>query len=134
MDLNIAGGLVGVTAGDLVMLNPELNQTATPPGNYQLRIPQGTETQFKERYALLLPSERRVQVLAHRVKQGDSLWMISKKYSVKTSDILSANNLSQRRAHHLRIGQNLVIPGGKGVSSSLVAAVLSDAVSVKKNT
>jgi N-acetylmuramoyl-L-alanine amidase len=43
----------------------------------------------------------------HRVKRGESLIRLAKKYNVKMSEILKVNNLKSRE---LRIGQSLKIP------------------------
>lgn len=50
----------------------------------------------------------------HRVKRGDSLWIIAKRYGTTTQKIISANNL---RTTRLYVGQTLHIPG-RGDSSS----------------
>lgn len=54
---------------------------------------------------------------AHRVKQGETLYNISKRYDVKVTDIQSANTLS---TNNIAIGQVLVIP-----SQSKIVAVSS---------
>jgi membrane-bound lytic murein transglycosylase D len=43
----------------------------------------------------------------HRVTSGDSLWTISKRYSVQIADLMRWNGLNQRSV--LRIGQTLVV-------------------------
>jgi N-acetylmuramoyl-L-alanine amidase len=45
--------------------------------------------------------------IQHKVKRGESLIRLSKKYNVKMSEILKVNNLKSRE---LRIGQSLKIP------------------------
>jgi LysM repeat protein len=46
---------------------------------------------------------------AYTVKQGDNIWSIAKKLTVKGTDLAKANNLSTKTT--LKIGQKLVVPG-----------------------
>ncbi len=52
----------------------------------------------------------------HRVKRGDSLWSISKRYGVSVTNIARWNNMSRNGV--LRIGQKLKIKPGRTSSSS----------------
>lgn len=47
----------------------------------------------------------------YTVTKGDSLWTIAKKHHLTVSDLASANNL--RASSTVRVGQKLIIPGGK---------------------
>ncbi|MDR1011394.1 MAG: LysM peptidoglycan-binding domain-containing protein [Opitutaceae bacterium] len=53
------------------------------------------------------------EMLTYTVATGDSLWKISRKFKVKSADILSVNNLSNSS---LQVGQKLKIPA-KTISS-----------------
>jgi membrane-bound lytic murein transglycosylase D len=46
----------------------------------------------------------------HKVRNGDTIWDISRKYGVSMSSLLRANNLSRRSV--IKPGQHLVIPAG----------------------
>lgn len=128
MDLNVAARLVNASIGDLVLLNPELNQTATPPGEYTLRIPVGSRQQFDLAYAALPPEQRRVTVASHRVRRGETLSLIARKYHISVDHLMVANNLNSRQARHLRVGKSLTIPGRVGTTSSSVAFTSSRSV------
>ena len=52
----------------------------------------------------------------YSVKQGDTLWSISKKYSCTISELCAANSLSRRDI--LRVGQTLIIPKAQKKDSS----------------
>jgi membrane-bound lytic murein transglycosylase D len=47
------------------------------------------------------------QQLTHRVKQGDTLWSISRKYKVQVNNLLSWNNISKNQI--LRLNQTLLV-------------------------
>lgn len=61
-----------------------------------------------ERSATLGSKEQRV----HIVRQGDSLWRISRQYGVNMQSLMRANNLTERSI--LQVGMRLVIPQGEG--------------------
>ncbi|MCU0493634.1 MAG: LysM peptidoglycan-binding domain-containing protein [Chloroflexaceae bacterium] len=46
----------------------------------------------------------------YTVRSGDTLSEIAERFSVSTASIIRANNLTQRQAENLQIGQELVIP------------------------
>ena len=47
----------------------------------------------------------------YTVKSGDTPERIARRYKVKLSELLSANNLDEAAARRLQIGQKLIIPG-----------------------
>ena len=56
----------------------------------------------------------------HRVKYGESLWTISKKYSVSIHDLCAVNKIKNRNT--VKVGQKLIIPlqSGGHVSKKLI--------------
>ena len=50
--------------------------------------------------------------ISHRVRRGDSLWLLARYYNTNTSEIMRLNNLKTTRLH---IGQELVIRKGTDV-------------------
>ncbi|UCH11065.1 MAG: LysM peptidoglycan-binding domain-containing protein [Fidelibacterota bacterium] len=111
-------------AETLAVFNPELRQFASPPPedgkSYMFRIPKGHKEAFERNYESIAsqvgPVMADVQIRRHRVRRGESLYSISKRYSVPMGAIARANRL--RNWHSLRIGQRLEIP----VPTSSVAA------------
>ena len=59
----------------------------------------------------------------YTVRKGDTLSQIAQRHGVRLSSIAKANNMTN--ANRLRVGQKLLIPGGKGQSAA--AAPSSDA-------
>ena len=53
-------------------------------------------------------AQKRRRAINYRVKQGDNLWLIAKKYGTTTKNIMATNRLRSTRLH---IGQKLTIPG-----------------------
>ena len=137
-DLSVLAKAAGIKLKKLKDFNPELRQSATPAdGFYSLKLPKGSKTQFTEQFNAL-PEDQRFspQYVFHRVRSGESLWMISRKYKVSIHDIASINKIKNR--HRIRIGQKLTIPlRGSGTilpaeNPGLVSTHLKQVYTVKK--
>ena len=109
-DLNVLARCAGISVNELRVLNPELRQSATPTeGIYSLKIPYGTGSRFETAYAAVPESERYApQYVFHKVRYGETLWDISKRYKVSIHQLASVNKIRNR--HKIRIGQKLIIP------------------------
>ena len=90
-------------------LNPELRQSATPKEAYELKIPEGRKNRFINNYNALPENERFApQFITHKVRNGESLWTIAKKYRVSVHDLAAVNKIRNRSM--IRIDQKLTIP------------------------
>jgi membrane-bound lytic murein transglycosylase D len=101
--------LLGLDGGTLGELNPELRYRGTPKRAYPLKIP------ATHRQALLagidsIPEWRppQTQYVIHRVRRGQTLSVIARRYGTSVRAIMRTNNL--RSAHRIRVGQRLRIP------------------------
>jgi len=103
----------------LVDLNPALAPEVISgklhvPKGYSLRIPAASAATFTARYASLAAGEKhrgqRALYVTHRVKPGQTLLSIAKRYRTTVAAIKRENNL--RSVSRLRAGQSLVIPTG----------------------
>ncbi len=89
-------------------LNPQLVRGFTPPDRETIvRVPEGQGRVFEENYALI-PPERRVSFLEHRVQSGETFSHIAVRYGVSLGLLQAANpGIEPRR---LQIGQWVVVP------------------------
>lgn len=93
----------------LMDLNPELRYRILPEDTYRLRIPPGES-------ALLMANIDQIPVahppqrayVYHRVRNGETLSVIARKYRASVRDIMQANNL--RRSNYIVAGKRLKIP------------------------
>lgn len=107
-DLQVIAECAGVDQEEVKILNAHLYRGATPPvKNYEIRLPKGTKDKFNVAYAKV-PKEKRIRIVYYRVKGGDTLSKIARKYGVSVKAIASANGI--RNYRKLRKGQNLTIP------------------------
>jgi membrane-bound lytic murein transglycosylase D len=110
VNLNALARCAGISLEELRKLNPELVNSGTPPDlpAYELKIPYGSRQSFIANYATLTPKEKQPWVV-HKVRRGETLWRIARKYGVSAHEISDVNNLSGHRAR-LQIGQILKVP------------------------
>ena len=121
-DLTVLASSAGISLKTIKAYNPELRQSATPVETaYQLKIPVGKKDQFESNFNSL-PTDQRFapQYVAHKVKRGESLWTISKKYRVSIHDLAAVNKIRNR--HRLSIGQKLTIPVRRSNGGALLAS------------
>lgn len=124
-DLEVVAELCEVDYDTIKNLNPELKRWCTPPGieDYQLRVPVGSKERFEPLYAAL-PKEKRANYQHYRIKSGDTLSGLAKRYNVRVKDIMAMNRI--RNARSLKVGQDLVLPLRKGYNPKVAAALKDD--------
>ena len=98
---------------ELQKINPEIKQASIPPlkenETYSLRMPVNTSKDFDSLFILVdAPILNEVVFIDHKVKEGESLWIIARKYNARISDIVSINKLSDKS--YIRPKQVLKIP------------------------
>ncbi len=107
LDLALAARLAEVPLAEFLRLNPAYPRGVTPPDRpATLLLPVERQAAFKEALAAL-PKRQWRRWAEHRVKKGDSLIRIARRYGVGVSAIRQANGL---RGHLIRIGHILRIP------------------------
>ena len=100
---------LGMDEEDLIALNPELRNGATPNTSYALRVPPGSgEAVVAHLDKLPKWSPPKVEFVMHRVRRGETLSLIALRYRTSIQRILEANNI--RSGKLLRVGQRLKIP------------------------
>jgi membrane-bound lytic murein transglycosylase D len=124
IDLHVAAELAELAPEELLALNPAFNHWVTDPdGPHTLLVPVDREAKFTEAIAAL-PPEKRVRVVYHHVRKGDTLGGIADKYGVSIAAIKTTNKI---RGTLIRPGQDLLItaaPTGMAPASSTRTASL----------
>lgn len=106
IDLSHAAYLAGLSIQSLKQLNPGYNHTATDPnGPYKLILPIQNVEQFTENFTRS-PLYEQTQIKKYKVKPGDTLLAVAKKFkttppALRKMNLLSSNNL--KPGSHLRI-------------------------------
>jgi membrane-bound lytic murein transglycosylase D len=101
--------LLGVPKGTLAALNPELRYKGTPKRAYQLSVPSGKEqTLVAGLDSIPEWKPPQTQYVVHRVRRGQTLSVIARRYGSSVRAIMRTNNL--RSANRIREGQRLRIP------------------------
>jgi membrane-bound lytic murein transglycosylase D len=105
-----------VDANDLKQINPELRYNILPPYTYLLKAPPGKTEELLAKIDAIPVSSARQQVSTayHRVKRGETLFAISKRYRVSAQNLMRANNM---RKPIVIADKMLKIPNYQGGSS-----------------
>jgi membrane-bound lytic murein transglycosylase D len=107
IDLALAADLAGITVNQLYQLNPAFNRWATAPkGPHRLLLPREKAEQFKLAVAKVPPSKR-INWVRHKIRNGETLSHISKKYRTTVGVIKKVNNI---RGNQIRAGKYLMVP------------------------
>lgn len=123
----------------LNLLNSELRYRITPDKEYDLKVPAECVSKFNlvvgeipecEKPSLAAAASRSHTVFAkHRVKKGETIASIAKRYRVSASTIASYNNISRKK--RLIAGQRLNVPV---IKVTRVVQSKSDVKSKKKRS
>jgi len=113
VDLAYAARAMEVEESVLHQLNPALLQACTPPqeAGYPLRVPAVEAEALRTRLADN-PKTLYTRWTTHRVRQGEALGSIARRYHVPMGDLTRFNRLKNPRL--IRAGADLVIPVPEG--------------------
>lgn len=110
IDLNYAASLAGISYRKLIQLNPAFNRTSTSTvsmsGPSKLVLPIENVEQFAENLSRS-PLTQRIYWLHYKVKSGDSLVTIAKKFNTTPDELKKMNHLSKNGLGH---GTDILIP------------------------
>jgi len=98
-----------VPGDQLEMLNPELRYKVTPATSYQLKVPEGQgPTLMAKLDGIPVYKPPRRHYAYHRVRPGQTLSQLARRYHTSIRAIMVANNI--RSPNFIRAGQKLKIP------------------------
>ena len=107
IDLALAADMAGLTLEALHALNPGYNRWATDPnGPHRLLLPVDKVDGFKQELAKTDNAER-LNWVRHKIKSGDSLLKLAKKYHTTVDIIQKVNDM---RGNVIRAGDYLLVP------------------------
>jgi membrane-bound lytic murein transglycosylase D len=126
-DLKVVADLLAIPYEVVQELNAELRRGVSPPGQYTIKLPRGMRNHFEIAYAAL-PEDQRVrrvvipreeigrarsryrqQAASYRIRSGDTLHSISRRYGVTVAELARMNRISPSGT--LRKGRTLRVPG-----------------------
>ncbi|WP_371189277.1 LysM peptidoglycan-binding domain-containing protein [Thalassotalea maritima] len=107
LDLALAADMADLTVDELHALNPGFNRWATAPdGPHSLLLPNNKVEAFQQRLAKLEEKDR-LSWQRYRIKSGDSLSVIARRFNTTVTVIKEANNMAD---NSIRTGKYLLIP------------------------
>ncbi len=109
VSLRDAARAIGTTEFELRQINPELRYKISPPRSYELKVPVGKgDTLLAQIDSIKTTTLPRPAYVYHRVRSGETLSTIARRYRTSVSRIMRANNL--RSSHYIVAGKRLKIP------------------------
>jgi membrane-bound lytic murein transglycosylase D len=108
-DLRVIAKCAGTSVQEIKRLNPALYRMQTPPGytEFYVNIPVGKGEIFSENFAKV-PKKDRILYTRHKVRRGETLSTIARKYGTSVKAIQQANNMGRRTL--IREKSYLIIP------------------------
>jgi len=107
IDLSVAANLAGLSTEEMKRYNAGYSRRAMMPrGPYRLMIPENHTAQFQDRLAQL-PEAEKIPWMRHKVRKGETLQGIARRYRMPADEIAMTNNLKSRQ---LRAGSDLLLP------------------------
>lgn len=107
LDLAKAAEMASLDIEEIYRLNPGLNRWATPPaGPHRLLVP-AANAEILSRAISELPADQRLQWQRYKVKSGDSLLLLAKRFDTGADTIRQINGI---KGNMIRAGQSLLIP------------------------
>jgi membrane-bound lytic murein transglycosylase D len=105
----------GLTRNEFMAWNPAVSRNARAiPAGYRMKLPSDgsapppTVQVAAKRTDQKSHQEQKIQILRHRVKRGETIAQIARRYGASVERILAANGI--RRANLLQVGALLLIP------------------------
>ncbi|WP_331775762.1 lytic transglycosylase domain-containing protein [Sulfurospirillum sp. 1612] len=104
--LGAVAASIGLSLKEIRSYNPQLRYDFVPPakGKYTIYLPYNKQADFKQNYN---PKKSNNRFFVYRVKKGDSLHKIARRYGINYHIIKDYNHLKSK---WLRIKQALIIP------------------------
>lgn len=121
VDLSRVASLANIDEDELIQLNPAFKKRMTADGPQHLLVPTAKAQLVTASLPNLKPAEL-IEWQQYRVRRGDTLESLAKRYQVSTSSLKSNNRLA---GNALKIGQSLSIPAQPGGVSQPAFEVLA---------
>lgn len=118
IELQRAAQLAGVEIATLRSYNPGHLRWATAPEREEILLPAPHASRFSEAIAGL-PDDQRVTWSHYRIRSGDNLGAIARRFGTQVALLREVNNIE---GHFIRAGDTLLIPRGGDWNGSLALA------------
>src|SRR3989337_4453243 len=108
-DLRVIAKACECSVEEIKELNPELLRWFTPPNldEYKIKLPAEKTEAFRVNFAEIPPQER-LNFLVHKVKKGETLSTIAKRYGSPVEAILHLNRL--KSVSYVKAGTEIEVP------------------------
>jgi membrane-bound lytic murein transglycosylase D len=121
---------VGIDYETFRKINPQITHWCTPPdvSNVRLYLPQGTTQLFNDYYATI-PDDKKVKWYAYKVKRGDNIQIVSRRFKVSSEAVREINRL--RKDSRIIAGHILYIPIPANTPNNEIPQIIETTASIK---
>jgi len=120
--LSVVAKMADTSLDEIRTFNPAFKQWATDPdGPHHLLIPIDKVVGFEKQLALL-DAKDRIQWYRHKIRSGESLSVIARRYKISVAALKKANHLKNNR---IRAGKYLMVPSSDSsvvIAQTIIAA------------
>ncbi len=99
--------LANVSPKIIKQFNPALTGNIAPSGKYSIKVPSGVKENFLQQYKNNPPDRVEIIYKSYKVRKGDTLFKIAKRFGTTVNAIKADNNL--RSSRWINVGMNLRI-------------------------
>ena len=104
-----------------------INSKRRIPKDFPIRVPYRSGLDIQAVYAQIPADVKytdQIRAKWHKVRSGENLSRIARKYRVSLGELMGANNI--RNSHRIYVGQNLQIPAGRGAKQVPISIVMAE--------
>ncbi|MCH7673581.1 transglycosylase SLT domain-containing protein [candidate division KSB1 bacterium] len=104
-----------------------INSKRRIPKDFPIRVPYRSGLDIQAVYAQIPANVKytdQIRAKWHKVRSGENLSRIARKYRVSLGELMGANNI--RNSHRIYVGQNLQIPAGRGAKQVPISIVMAE--------
>lgn len=104
-----------------------INSKRRIPKGFPIRVPYRSGLDIQAVYAQIPANVKytdQIRAKWHKVRSGENLSRIARKYRVSLGELMGANNI--RNSHRIYVGQNLQIPAGRGAKQVPISIVMAE--------
>lgn len=100
LPLSAVADAAGVSYRQIKVLNAWIVGDALPKGSHTVKVPASARDSFREGLARWEAGNPEPKIVYHRVRRGDTLSAIAKKYGVRLGDLIAWNSLKNKSVIH----------------------------------
>lgn len=128
VSLDVLAKCAGISLDEFRTLNPKLRRWALPPSpdKHTVHVPKKRGKKFLAKLDKV-PKDQRITHVRHKIRKGETLGSIGKKYGVSSRSIQKVNKI--KNARRIKVGSHIIIPKNGAPPDKALASTRSSSKS-----